>query len=122
MSDSIIHLIPVDDVREALVDEDRLHSVYADILDLMVQHLDNVGGGGPSTYTLLATGDLSNIRTGFSFKAAMVLAMRAAWNTSHHFELRFKLSTGAVRDTRDSDNSPAVAVYCNPSLRRDCDQ
>ena len=116
LSDSIIHLIPVDDVREALVDEDRLHSVYADILDLMAQHLDNVGGGGPSTYTLLATGDPSNIRTGFSFKAAMVVAMRAAWNTSHHFELRFKLST-AQYATREIWTIPqplpstAIQVY-----------
>ena len=45
LSTSIIHLIPIDDVREALVDEDRLHSVYADILDLISQHQDNVGKG-----------------------------------------------------------------------------
>ena len=50
LSTSIIHLIPVDDVREALVDEDRLHEAYGDILDIMSERFDNVvsGGGGPS--------------------------------------------------------------------------
>ena len=50
LSTSIIHLIPVDDVREALVDEDRLHEAYGDLLDIMSERFDNVvsGGGGPS--------------------------------------------------------------------------
>ena len=43
LSTSIIHLIPQNDVREAIVDEDRLHSVYADLLDILQQHIDNLG-------------------------------------------------------------------------------
>ena len=35
LSTSIIHLIPVDDVREELVDEDRLHTVQGDLLDTL---------------------------------------------------------------------------------------
>ena len=33
LSSSIIHLIPVEDVKERIVDEDRLHGVYGDLLD-----------------------------------------------------------------------------------------
>ena len=56
LSTSIIHLIPIDDVREELVDEDRLHQAYADLLDIITQHIDNIpsgGGGATPTYTEL---------------------------------------------------------------------
>ena len=61
LSTSIIHLIPVDDVREALVDEDRLHDVYADLLDTLASHVptvqvDEVNMRSGSTFAILGNG------------------------------------------------------------------
>ena len=56
LSTSIIHLIPVDDVREALVDEDRLHDVYGDILDVMSERFDNLPSGGGETAAIFRSG------------------------------------------------------------------
>ena len=60
LSSSIIHLIPVDDVRETLVDEDRLHQVYADLQDIFLQHLENLTPSGGPTRLGTYTGTLSN--------------------------------------------------------------
>ena len=60
LSASIIHLIPIDDVREALVDEDRLHQVYADLQDIFLQHLENLTPSGGPTLLGSYTGTLSS--------------------------------------------------------------
>ena len=61
LSTSIIHLIPVADVKERIVDEDRLHGVYADLLD----QIDERSGGATVTRYSLPMPSASYIhRTG----------------------------------------------------------
>lgn len=70
LSTSIIHLIEVDDVREAIVDEDRLHSAYADILDLMAARFAQSGlpdGGN--------TGDILFRQSGSTGWASFAMAV-----------------------------------------------
>ncbi len=51
-------------------------------------------GGGTATYTLLGSGSLVFNNRQFNFEAAEAAATRAAWDVSHHLELRFTLSAG----------------------------
>ena len=76
---------------------------------------------GP-TYTLLGTGHLNNIRAGFSFTASEAAALRAAWVISEYFEFRFKLSAARYVTRQVRTIPQPLPSYCNPSLRRDCDQ
>ena len=83
--------------------------------DANAHHTPPTGGGDP-VYTHLASGHLNSIRSGFSFTSPMVVAMRAAWVISHHFEFRFKLSaaqyvTREVRTIPQPLPSTAIQVY-----------
>ena len=72
LSTSIIHLIPVDDVREALVDEDRLHDVYADLLD----QIEVRATGAPES---LGTSDLSIDTAAVFYPTGVTLPTGKTW-------------------------------------------
>ena len=100
LSTSIIHLIPVDDVREALVDEDRLHDVYADILDLVSQHLENLpaGGGFPTNrtavFTATATGNSQSLHATEAWIPNQLYELVIGNRTAHLF---MTTASGALR-------------------------
>ena len=117
LSTSIIHLIPVDDVREALVDEDRLHSVYADILDLMQQHIENLpsGGAGP-TYTELETLTADSLRMAYAATDTQADALIAAWDSGTYWGFWIEARRDYIRAGGSRRVHSRDVFYCRPAL------